>query len=214
MDRRLPPERSLKRRGPAREPKRQLVIFCEGKTEADYLNASAREYRALVEVTIVPEVGVPMTIVTQAKEKKKSLTREAKRKGSNSFDALFEVWGVMDVDEHPMLEKAQDMARANGVELAISNPCFELWGLFHCCDHDAYIHRHDLQKKLSSLLKGYDHKDYPYFCYEEMKDHFELARQRALRGLERRIGDQNPAGNPSTDVFRLLDRIRGIDKEG
>lgn len=37
-----------------------------------------------------------------------------------------EVWGVFDIDEHPNLPEVRELAAENGIELAISNPRFEL----------------------------------------------------------------------------------------
>jgi hypothetical protein len=53
-----------------------------------------------------------------------------------------EVWCVFDVDEHPKLAEARDQANANGIQLAVSNPCFELWLLLHFQEHRAHAGGH------------------------------------------------------------------------
>lgn len=56
-------------------------------------------------------------------------------------------------------------------------------------------------------MKGYDHDSYPYFNYEVMQRLFELAKARASTGIQRREDEGNPHGNPSTDVYRLMNKI-------
>ena len=73
--------------------------------------------------------GEPKALVQRAVEKKKDAERLARsQKDSNlRYD---QVWCVFDIDEHRLIPEAKQQAVANGIELAISNPCFELWA---CC---------------------------------------------------------------------------------
>lgn len=207
MRRRFRKDPGLKRRRASREPKTILYVFCEGKTEPHYLEWFRREVgNAAVEVITVGEAGVPKTLVRRAVEKQKELHRGSRRKGS-SFDDRFEVWGVLDVDEHPGLDEATITARDNGVFLAISNPCFELWGLLHIQDQTAHIERHPLQRLLSQVMPGYHHDRNPYFTPASLQGQFEEAEARAEALLKRRIEYEDPGGNPSTRVHRLCRKI-------
>lgn len=206
--RKLPKTPSLARRKPQRDPKLKLVVVCEGeKTEPIYLNDFTKDHNnPLVEIQVIPKGGAPVTLVKKAIQFKKKLDRQARR-SKNSFEQRFQVWGLFDVDEHPNIPKAKDMAHSNGVKLGISNPCFELWGLLHLRDYDAPIHRHDLQRLLEQLMPGYDHKLSATFNYELIRDHYEIAKKRAKQGSQRREQEDDAGGNPSTDVYMLLDLI-------
>lgn len=157
--RKFPKTPKLARRKPLCSPKLKLVVVCEGeKTEPKYLDDFTKDYNNhLVEVKIIPKGGAPVTLVKKAIEFKKELERTARRT-KNSFDQRFQVWGLFDVDEHPNIPQAKDLARGNDIALGISNPCFELWGLLHIRNHDAPIHRHDLQRLLGQEMPGYSHK--------------------------------------------------------
>src|SRR5271156_3507691 len=128
----------LRRRRPFREVKRRILIICEGEvTEPKYFNDLRHLTRSLIELSIEPG-GTPKTLVERAVDLKKAAARDAKRgKDENlKFDV---VWCVFDVDEHPYLAEAQQQARVNGIKVAVSNPCFELWALLHFQEQHAYI---------------------------------------------------------------------------
>lgn len=126
MSRRLPPDRDLRRRRCTRKPRLKIVVISEGQTECRYIRDFANDHQnEMIELELIPRAGVPLTVVRKAVEKRKELMREARR-SKDSFDFHFEVWGIMDVDEHPNLAQALDIARRHLVEVGLSNPCFEL----------------------------------------------------------------------------------------
>ena len=52
-----------------------------------------------------------------------------------------EYWCVIDVDQHANLVPAVEKAIANGISVAVSNPCVELWFILHFQDQTAEIDR-------------------------------------------------------------------------
>ncbi|MBF9194440.1 RloB family protein [Microvirga terrestris] len=199
----LPP--NVSRRVAQRKPKFSVTIVCEGKkTEPYYFEAFANEYgNMLVSVTVVPGAGVPMSVVDAAIRLRNSKTRKKK----NSFEEADEVWAVFDCDEHPKIKEATNKARSKSVNVAYSNPCFELWALLHIQDHDAPIHRHDLQKLLKEIMEGYDPQRGKGLNYSIMKAQYETACKRAERMAQRRVDEGNEHGNPFTDVYKLTEKI-------
>lgn len=195
----------LRRRPPTRVPRARILIICEGiKTEVGYFTELKRQERnSLVEIEVDPEGGVPKTLVERAAARKKEADRASRRQEDENlkFD---EVWCVFDVDEHPHLPDAKQQARDNGIHLAISNPCFELWALLHFAEQTAYIHRHDVATKLKSYLPRYK-KQLP--C-EQLWPRYEIAKTRAEKLLERQEKNGTPEGNPSTLVHSLVESIR------
>lgn len=214
MARKLPKERKIKRKAASLSPKKKILIICEGKnTEPDYIKKfSADKKHNLVECKTINGVGTPQTIVNKAIEEKRGLVKYAKKSG-NSFDELYEIWCMSDRDEHPRLPEEMQRARDNGLEYVLSNPCFELWGYLHYAQNDAPTHRHDMQKKLSEVMNGYDHKHGTRFNYEDMNANgsYESAVQRSKELIKRRIEEDNPNGDPSTNIHDLLNSIEKVD---
>lgn len=105
---------------------------------------------------------------------------------------------------HPNIDKARELARANKVQLAISNPCFELWALLHFEDQRAHIERTKLASVIRSHCAGYE-KLLPFV---KLQPSYEVAVKRA-RSLRKEAQEHGaPGRNPTTDVFELTELIR------
>jgi hypothetical protein len=125
----------LRRRKPFREPKPRILIVCEGtRTEPEYFTDLRNRERSLVEL-VIEAGGTPKTLVERAVALKKESKRQAKKDPNLGYE---HVWCVFDVDEHPYVAEAQQQARDNKIDVAISNPCFELWALLHFQDQHAW----------------------------------------------------------------------------
>lgn len=173
-------------------------------TEPRYFKNLQSELRtSLVEVEVEGHGAGPKTLVERASLRKSQSDRYA-RKERDAFLAYDEIWCVFDVDEHAKLADARQQARDNGIELAVSNPCFELWALLHFQSQTAYLERQAARSRLKTHLPGYD-KDLPF---ERLRaGHGEAVRRAAH--LENRCAERGcPGDNPSTDVHRLTERIR------
>jgi hypothetical protein len=196
---------NLRRRGPRREPKRRILIVCEGGvTEAGYFKDLRAAFRnPLVAVEIDDEGGVPKTLVERAAAKKREAERDAKSR-RDEFLTYDEVWCVFDVDEHPHLHDARQQARDNEIDLAVSNPCFELWALLHFQNHTAHIERRDARHRLKRHLPDYE-KALPF---AQLHPTYSEAVRRAQELDRRREDADDSGGNPSTGVYRLTERIR------
>jgi hypothetical protein len=179
-------------------------VICEGEvTEPSYFNALRTELRnPLIEIEIEGRGEGPKSLVERAVLRKKESDRYARRE--RQAQVYDEIWCVFDVDEHAKLADARQQARDNGIELAVSNPCFELWALLHFQSQTAYLERQAARSRLKTHLPGYD-KDLPF---ARLQAGYEEAVRRAAH-LERRCEDRGcPGDNPSTGVHRLTERIR------
>lgn len=144
--------RSLGRASPGSAP-RQIAVFAEGaKTEPGYLTYWHRAHRDRVQVIIKRGLGAPMTVVDRAVEQKRNEARDARRGRGRASD---EYWCVFDVDRHPNVGPAVEKAQANGISVAVSNPCVELWFVLHFQDQMAHIERGAVQA-ISKQLLGCD----------------------------------------------------------
>jgi hypothetical protein len=194
----------LRRRRPRRQPKRRILIVCEGRrTEPAYFEDLRIKFRAVVEVRVEPAGPTPKPLVERAVRMKKEAERDARAR-RDSFLLYDEVWCVFDIDQHPRLPDAQQQAKANSISLAISNPCFELWALLHFQEQSGFLKGRTARARLKKHLPRYD-KVLPF---ESLDPHYLTAVARAQR-LDRRCEEAGcPGDNPSTGVYRLTERIR------
>jgi hypothetical protein len=205
-ERRRNRRRRLGRRKPFRDPKPTILIVCEGeRTEPQYLRGFRRACRnPRVEIAVSADHGVPMTLVRIAKQRKLDSEAAAKREGDDNlaFDA---VWCVFDVDEHPEVANAKAMARDNGIGLAVSNPCFELWLLLHFREQPGMQDRRRVHELLAQFVPDYrKHVEFSIHC-----GGYRQAVERAEK-LNDAADDAGEIGrNPTTNVYPLTESIRG-----
>ncbi len=198
-------DRRSARREPFKDSRPTILIVCEGRvTEPSYLKDF---YSALknprVNIRFGDGEAVPLTIVRTARDLKKKAEEQAKRERDDNL-AYDQVWCVFDVDEHPHISEARQMARDNELHLAVSNPCFELWLLLHFREPPGAKHRHDLQSMLSENLPDY-HKRASYAL---VSPGYDAAVVRAKR-LDAAASAASESGrNPTTGVWRLTESIR------
>jgi RloB-like protein len=196
--------RRAARRAPFRDPRRRILIVCEGeKTEPDYFEQFAEFHKnSLVKVELAKAQGVPLSIVRTARDLKIKAIADAKREEDDNL--MFEaVWCAFDVDVHPNIPEAKLLAGEYDIELAISNPCFELWLLLHLRDSPGMLHHHDVQALLKSHVPNYDKK----VDFEVYRDGYNKAvsRAKSLDSLAASINE--PGRNPTTCVYMLTETI-------
>ena len=183
----------LRRRKPFREPRLRILIVREGtRTEPEYFMDMRNRERSLVDLDIRPG-GDPKALVERAAFLRKESERRARKDANERYE---HVWCVFDVDEHAHLAEALQQARDNRIDVAMSNPCFELWALLHFQDQRAWIDRSAVQHLCRQHMPGYKKRLPCDVLHPRVDD----ARRRAI---ELGQGD-----NPSTTVYRLVDIIR------
>ena len=137
----MPKARSLKRQTRTRRTRRVIGVCCEGRvTERQYL----RDLAARHDVATVK-------FIRDGKDPGK-LVDDAVRARDDHYD---EVWCVFDVDGRDVWDDVE-RAIAGGVNVALSNPCFELWALLHFQDGSAPTDQNRLRVKLRKHQPRYD----------------------------------------------------------
>lgn len=180
----------LRRSRAVRKERSRLLIVTEGvQTEVQYFTKLKSHLRA----TGVDVIGLdirgtgrdPLHVVNRAVEESE---RGRLIGAEGGFDA---VRCVFDVDDHSRVREAVDKGIRNGLSLAVSNPCFEVWLLWHYEDCRRHVSSEELRKKLRK--HGVDGKGVPAgFAFSGLVD----ARSRA--GRAQCEGDV--PGNPGSAV--------------
>ena len=200
------PNSKTRRRGRHRREDRRIIrVYSEGAvTEFQYL----RHWESKNQAVFLDwgESGMtPSSLVEHARRDVKRNRLASRRRYTPEFD---EIWCIFDVDEHPMVSQAIFEARQSEIEIAVSNPCFELWLVLHSENCTAYVDRRWIQRRASEL-NLIDGKSISNAVRAMIQENFDDAKGRAQRldDMHER-NDSPPRSNPSTDVWRLVDRIR------
>ena len=206
-------------RGPsAQTPKRALYLFMEGEvTEREYLEGVYDPGKVQLHFKFMG--GAPKTVVERALGSLRPTARsgskkEAKRKGqapsSSKAAPPSQTWCVFDRDDHAHVPQALQEARAGGLRVAYSNPCFELWLLLHFQPNPGAHHRHHLQRELARLMPGYDPDDHKHLDFSRLAGGVEDAIKRAEQMLTQAQALQgfDHEHNPQTSVHELVRELR------
>ena len=147
-----------------------------------------------------------MTLVKLAVETRITSAKDERRGRGAAPNGI---WCVFDRDEHPQIEEAKALAAENGVLIAFSNPCFELWLLLHYQSQTSWLERgaaQSLFKAAASLRKD---KQLPPEITDYLMQHHDEAAAIARQLDSMHSGNGSPEGeNPSSSVWRLVDAIR------
>jgi hypothetical protein len=181
-----------------------VVVFCEGEaSEPDYINALKRlpnvRGNTSINIEVATECGVPLTLVRQAIDRARD-------------DEVDECWCVFDVEwpqQHPNLATAIRLAEENGIRLAISNPCFELWLILHFEDQTAFLNTDGAEKRSRKL----DGRPGKRIASDKYMPHRHAAAERALKlaRCHEQNGTSFPNDNPLSSMRDLLAAIEPTD---
>lgn len=147
--------KAQRRQRPKRREKQSGLVVCEGVvTEKQYVEFLMHHYRQATSQVVVKCMGVgkdPLTLLHKARAQ----LAAAKHRGS-PYD-----WCclVVDVDNHHTLTRCLDEAANDGEIVIVSNPCFEMWLLWHYEDAAGGIQARELRRKLET--RGHKGKSLP-----------------------------------------------------
>lgn len=151
-----------------RARKARFLVITNGEvTEPEYFDGLERELKSTV-ITVRHFREDPAKLAEEARDLK---SKEEGRRRAGSVcdsDAFRRVFVVTDVDQFTsdQFQKAARICRGSGIELIISNPCFEVWLIDHlsCCP-ESFTTSSDVERKAHDLkiVKGSrdKHVDYP-----------------------------------------------------
>ena len=191
------PARSLNRRTGTRRENRKLLVVTEGKTEKEYLEGLMQSLRPdgmqVTPIDVVDGRGEPSKVLKTAKARCHS--------HANDYD---EVWLLLDVDQHAKLTPVLRETRQENFSAAVSNPCFEVWLLWHFEDWTREGSSSEVQQ--AARRHGLGKSIPPAFPYNKHPE----ARRRASRTP---VGANEIGRNPSTALPSLLEVILRDDPD-
>lgn len=202
------------------QPSKKLYIFCEGlKTEPNYLeNYISNTDSKKKEVIEVPRTrkNTPVQLVDEAIKKKKS----AESAEGDEFWVVYDRESVIKYKKE-LHDKAWDKARANGINVAISNVCFEVWILLHFeysakpySSYDDLISNSNLKANLKRLgIEKYEKGCKDIYFY--VRGGLSNARKRAKR-LNEEMEKTSKSDRPYVhtiymDFYKVLDAIDAFE---
>lgn len=140
---------------------------------------------------------MPLTLVSTAVKVRKQAIKEK--------DEIDEFWCVFDVEwpiNHPYLKDAVEQARQNDINLAISNPCFELWLILHFQDQSSWMSNKDACR-IRGQRDGARNKSIDPVQYMNLRNDARV-RAELLDKRHEENGSSIPNNNPSSGMHRLL----------
>lgn len=182
-------DRMPRRGGPFLQPRDRILVLCCGTTEVEYFKAFVQNIRN-------PSVTV------KVKEGKVSAPLGLANEGSSLPDRenYDQVWCVADVDQFDVSTVHQAVEKSHGLELALSNPCFELWLLLHFREWNRH---EDTCQKLGDRVRKHVPTYNKHIEFHRFDDGVPMAVERA----KRMRGTGHPPRNPSTTVWRVIEAI-------
>ena len=201
-------------RSTARKPRglnqrKIILVLTEGTvTERQYLGYMQKKApgSCRARLKLGPAESDPVKLVSKAV---RQLAFDKRRKNGRTFD---EIWCVFDYDAHfkhpSSLLTLLNYASSCDINVAVSNPCFELWLVLHCKAVTGPVERHVIQG-IAEKLKLVDDKRIRDVALSGLQRNYAVARQHASELMVRHQQNSNhETSNPSTAVWELVDEIQ------
>ncbi|MCX8648656.1 RloB domain-containing protein [Bifidobacterium sp. B4001] len=194
------------RRSRKRKPASRIFVACEGQTERAYFRYLNTELRTSgIQIKPYSDKSDPSEVVEEAIKANRGDLHKGVDEGY--YD---EVWAVFDWDGRTeQVRKAKHLAKKNRVHVALSNPAFELWLVWHFLDYmnpscDQKETLKELQKVWPNYKKGMD-IDFttlpPHSCNDAR------SRSQNARKAHKQHRCYFPNNRPSTDIDLLIEYL-------
>lgn len=192
---------------PLRNIRDTILIVCEGEqTEPNYFNAFSEDNNLKIDIEIEGTGYNTDSLV------KKAIRLKEERENTNK--PYIEVWCVFDRDDFKKVNfnNAFELAKQNGIKIAYSIECFELWYLLHFKYMKSAISRRQYISNLNKLMTTGYTKNNPK-TYYLLKDKQSTAIKYAKRLLNEYYTEKLYDRNPSTTVFKLVERLNEFKEQ-
>ena len=150
----MPQSNFIPRRKRSRGVNSVLHIFCEGATEEAYFEAYKRKIHCAAVVIEHSHHGDPKGLVAEAIKAKE---------GSPANDIFWVVYDAEELSQRnklPSHAEALQAANRNGINIAFSAICFEVWLLLHFTPNPSmFLQPSKAVKELQKYIKNYKKGD-------------------------------------------------------
>jgi hypothetical protein len=176
---------------------RLFIIATEGrKTEKQYFDMLGNKKCQVHIITNEDNKSAPVYILNQLKEFKKE----------HQLKEDDELWLMVDVDRWGDKHLAAVAAEAghNKFNMAVSNPCFEVWLYLHHDNLDQQpVVATEMKQRLRDLLGGYNSSNLDTAKFEEGIDNA-IARAKALDINK----DERWPSRTGTHVYKVVEKVK------
>jgi len=179
-----------------------IHLFCEGKTELDYLQKFvSQEYKR--DLVRINGLCINPNPVYLAKEAIKNFDKLKNNKS--------EIWLVFDYDNREAeVKEAIELVRQSrkNIHIGFMKPCIEIWPLLHN-GIDNITNQQAAQSKLEEIMPSYKHDRYPYFDLSKMPN-YEMAVQKAKAWEISLNGESEYNASKFAGIYKFTERIKNI----
>ncbi len=204
----------FKRREAFREPRKSILIVCEGKkTEPIYFKALKERLRLImVDVEIVWKGSAPITVVNSAiqlREDRKQIAKNSLTKVE--YEVIYCVFDVEAPVPHESLANAVTKAKDNKLEVILSNPCFEYWYILHFSKTSAPFNKNrNVESALKKKHPAYSKSDTTIFKVVYPKTSDAIKHSKEVLNEQHNNAKDLRGCNPSTHVHKIVEYLQSM----
>lgn len=182
-----------------------VLVFDDSKTAPAYFNllkGEIKQYMTLKVISAPPRGWSPDQVVEQAVTERKDLDEER--------DA---VWAVFDMEHIKVArdnaEQAKVKAETKNVNVARSDPCFEVWTLLHL--EDTGKHFKDCEQVIDRIKTLWKTEFGEPFEQKAHADYSQIMGRRNEAACRAKQHHQKNPKDPSwTEIYKIIDAIESI----
>ena len=199
---------NLRRRRAFIDQRAVFLLICEGgNSEPLYFSSLGRTLKATV-IESIKGAGSPDAIADKAVEEARSrgfFSRSGRKQRVARGD---QIWAVFDRDQHEHFDAAVTKCEQNGIKVARSNPCFEVWLILHVEEFHRPDGRDVLFHHFCTLRPDYKEGKGRRCDFSTLIEAVQIAEGRAEKQLAARHEEGDPYGRQSTTVHYLTQALR------
>jgi hypothetical protein len=196
------------------ESKKEVVIYCEGKTERDYLKQFINKYFSRIASRIM--------VKDCEHNHSKPLVEHVLRRRKINPNKQTQYWCVFDRDDNSEQDLQFCRGKEGQIRLFYSNPCVEFWFFLHGSYRDEEIgcQKKDMIPALKKV-KGFEGYAKPGFDYEPLWNEatFNQAKNNAKKRLSRYLKENDTSifisrkSDPITTIHHLIEALETLDQQ-
>lgn len=196
----------LGRKSKGYSPRAKILIVCEGEqTEKDYFEYLRKKYGLTATEVIIKEDGgsSPNSVFKDALE----LYQKSLRRNQVPYDTVYCVYDKDEFSQHA--EVKNRIEQQKDFNLIFSNPCFEVWYLFHYGPHTKPFMKkgtktssQQVKSQVNKLLKKKGNR-YLEFLFSKTDEAIKNSKSNIKQHID----------NPYTNMFELVEKMQEISKK-